>query len=706
MDSKPCPSRLSVATYQLSIKDAFDRLSPDEQLYAHHLSRAAWHGAKIILRQTSPEGTGIFDFILELHKACRGQWSVFTDRFGVTNEELNFFLDYAGMFMSKMNNFCGEGDRKIVPVVSADSLHKMASISLAATIALEAVIQPMLSPTPSALTLSESGYYLGDAKITLDEIAAVSRVMQLNGLGPENTRIEKSIGNPRTIYKILQASIVSDAEPNNSIPGSAVPIDITPWGSEDSPLDGDVRLVRGDHSAEMTKICDHLGQAAHYPANPEQACIIKCYVDSFRSGSLEAYRESMKNWVKDVHPRVESILGFVEPYRDPYGIRCEWRGVVSIADPQETAKLATLVKHSTKFIQTLPWAVPGNNDGKGPFEKTLFRAPDFSVVHALAFVCSNVWEASNVPNYNDIREQYGFKNIVYANRMSANADPNRPLHWISPSESQGFRKVYHILRFITTSIHELFGHGTGKLLAETSPGVFNFDCNTVPINTFTGKPIQSWYKPGQTWTSVFEKLAGTVEECRAMLISYYLAESKDMLRMYGYDDNTEIAADELLYNMYTYIGFLGLRALQAYNEEDQSWGSPHSNADFAILKHLLHDSNGLLSVDCDPDSGTLQIRVDRSKIAEEGKASLGRMLHRIHVWKCTADVVACKQFYEPLSAVEWKEAVWRKIVVSKPEPAWKFVQANTMLTDDGKVQLKVYEENNAGIIQSFADRDL
>jgi dipeptidyl-peptidase-3 len=128
--------------------------------------------------------------------------------------------------------------------------------------------------------------------------------------------------------------------------------------------------------------------------------------------------------------------------------------------------------------------------------------------------------------------------------MSANADPNRPLYWIDPSESQSFRKVYHVLRFITTSIHELLGHGTGKLLAETAPGVFNFDSDRVPINTLTGKSIQSWYKPGQTWTSVFEKLSGTVEECRAMLISYYLAESKDMLRMYGYDDNTDITADE------------------------------------------------------------------------------------------------------------------------------------------------------------------
>ncbi len=86
-------------TYQLSIKDAFESLSDREQLYARHLSRAAWYGARIIMRQTSLEGTGIFDLILELHKACDGQWIVFADRFGITTEELDLFLDYAGMFM-------------------------------------------------------------------------------------------------------------------------------------------------------------------------------------------------------------------------------------------------------------------------------------------------------------------------------------------------------------------------------------------------------------------------------------------------------------------------------------------------------------------------------------------------------------------------------------------------------------------------------
>ncbi|KAM3517753.1 hypothetical protein NHJ13051_008719 [Beauveria bassiana] len=576
--ASPGQSRHSVTTYQLSIKDVFDSLSQNEQLYAHHLSQAAWHGSRIILGQTSSEGTGIFDFILELHKACGGEWTQFVQRFGISEEEMDNFLDYSGMFMSKLNNFCGEGDRKIVPQLSADSLRKMASISPAATAALEKVIERMLSSTPSTLGLSDSTYYPGDARITKDEIAAIARVMEKHSVEPENTRICKSVNGNSAIYNILQASVQTNATLESHLKGSAIPINALELEVGDLQLNNaSIRLERGDYSEEMSKICEHLLKAVRFSANDDQARVLMNYVESFTTGSLEAYRRAMTWWVADHSPRVESNFGFVEPYRDPYGVRCEWRGVVSIADVKQTAKLAALVDNSTKFIRTLPWAVLDVNDGKGPFEKTEFQAPSFSIVHALAFVCSNVWEASNVPNYNDIRETCGFKNIVYANRMNANADPQRPFHWVHPSEAHEFKKVNHIIRFITTSIHELLGHGTGKLLSETSAGVYNFDPERAPINSLTGKPVQSWYRPGQTWTSVFDKLAGTVEECRAMLISYYLGDGKDMLSLFGYDDDSDIKAGDLMYNMYLHIGVEGLRALQAFNVEEQLWGSPHAN---------------------------------------------------------------------------------------------------------------------------------
>lgn len=111
-------------------------------------------------------------------------------------------------------------------------------------------------------------------------------------------------------------------------------------------------------------------------------------------------------------------------------------------------------------------------------------------------------------------------------------------------------------------------------------------------------------------------------------------------------------------------------------------------------------------VEHDPVAKELFVRVDRSKIVSHGKPSIERMLCKIHIWHSTADINACRPFYEALSAVHDEYEIWRQIVVSKPQPRWKFVQPNTFLKDDGTVELRDYEANNVGIIQSFFERKI
>jgi dipeptidyl-peptidase-3 len=197
--------------------------------------------------------------------------------------------------------------------------------------------------------------------------------MENHGLEPEKTRVRKSKDGNKIVYDILQASAQTNTMLETRLKGSAIHTKVLQHnGGSQHLTDATIQVVRGDHSQEMSNICDHLTKAIRFSANKTQTRYFMNYLESFTTGSLEAYRRSMKHWVKDYNPRVESIFGFFEPYRDPYGVRREWRGVVSIADSVETAKLATLVNSSTKFIQTLPWAVSNVNNGKGPFEKVEF----------------------------------------------------------------------------------------------------------------------------------------------------------------------------------------------------------------------------------------------------------------------------------------------------------------------------------------------
>lgn len=219
--------------------------------------------------------------------------------------------------------------------------------------------------------------------MTRDEVASLAHVMEKHAIEPENTRVRKSMNGDKAVYDILVASAQTNATLGDHLKGTAIPTNFLPHDDDDRPNEATIRIERGDHSREMSKICEHLLKALRFSANDTQARYIVDYIDSFTSGSLEAYRRSMKRWVEDYEPRVESIFGFVEPYRDPYGVRCEWRAVISIADPQQTAKLTTLVDSAADFIRTLPWAVRNVNDGKGPFEKADFQAPHFSIVHGL-----------------------------------------------------------------------------------------------------------------------------------------------------------------------------------------------------------------------------------------------------------------------------------------------------------------------------------
>ena len=81
--------------------------------------------------------------------------------------------------------------------------------------------------------------------------------------------------------------------------------------------------------------------------------------------------------MKDIGPVVESYIGFIETYVDPYGARAEWEGFTAIVNKQLSAKYEKLVERAPELIKTLPW---------GPeFEVDVFRKPDFTALEVVNF---------------------------------------------------------------------------------------------------------------------------------------------------------------------------------------------------------------------------------------------------------------------------------------------------------------------------------
>ncbi|KAI9686372.1 MAG: hypothetical protein M1822_003717 [Bathelium mastoideum] len=628
---------------------------------------------------------------MELYACCKGNWAMYVQENFAAKKDLEKFMEYAATFLSNVGNYYGSGDQKFGPSLGKEALKRLASISLEATRLFSSIAEPLTSIPPFSLGYAsdrtQSAYYPSPDAVSEQDAFRVSSVLESHSIFPENTRVRKAVdSNGSETFEILQASVERDEnarELTSKEPSSRF------------------HLVRGDHAEDLAKICASLEAAVRYAANDAQrSYLLKC-IESFRTGDLDAYRESQREWVRDKAPHVESIFGFVEPYRDPHGIRAEFEGLVAILDPAETRALSRLVEHSDDFIRRLPWAGGDQNNGKGSFEKALFEPPDFTSIHSLAYCSSIIFPGINLPNYNDIRQDNGFKNVIIANRMSAEGNIEDVCPFVDQSEAETFQKHKFAAYYLYVVIHELLGHGTSKLLVENEDGTFNFEGS--PLSPLTLKPIDSWYRPGQTWTGQFGDLATTLDECRAELVGIYLMDDKDLLNLLGYSETSMPTCDEVTYNAYLQVCVDGLRGLRNFNVESGKWGHAHSRAHFAMLKCILREGNTCASVEFDPDRRSLTVRVDRSKIEKGGKVALGNMLLRLHIYRCTADVQICRSYFEDLSRVEGEYLEWREIVLAKNERRKIFVHANTFLDGD-KVSLREYEPTYEGIIESWAER--
>ena len=283
-----------------------------------------------------------------------------------------------------------------------------------------------------------------------------------------------------------------------------------------------------------------------------------------------------------------------------------------------------------------------------------------------------------------------------------------PIPFIKEPDLELYAKYRDQAFEVQVGLHELLGHGCGKLLQEISPGEYNFDIKNPPINPLTGKPIDSWYKPGQTWGSVFGGLAPTYEECRAECVAMLLSCDFGILQIFGFgngDEDISSEAGDLLYASYLSMARAGVAALEFWDPKSRKWGQAHMQARFSILRTFLSAGTEFASLDYTaPDASDLTIKIERSKILTHGRVAVKKYLQELHILKATANFKAAKALYEGITDVsDLYENTIRPAVMAKKVPRKIFVQANTFL-NDSEVSLKEYPATAEGMIQSYAER--
>lgn len=606
------------------------------------------------------------------------------------------------MFLGNNGNYKSFGDSKFIPRLEPEKFTAIVETDPTAAAHLKkaggaevlyetAKAGQMHLGYPSKNHLST--YYPNSPDITEEEIEYVATWLKDRKLLPENTRLIKDHeGN----YECLIASAETNPKHHDTSE--------LQWTLEGPYKGKTLTLVYGDHRKEMTMITEAMEHAQKLSADEHQRNMHGEYVKHFKDGSMNAFADSQRHWVRDKGPTVECNIGFIETYRDPHGIRGEWEGFVAMVNKERTKAFGNLVDAAPHLIPKLPW--------DKHFEKDKFLSPDFTSLEVLTFAGSGIPAGINIPNLDSIRQTEGFKNVSLGNQMSAKP-PNQKVPFIADEDQEIYQKLSDVSFEVQVGLHELLGHGCGKLLQETEPGKYNFDVKNPPVSPVTGKPISTWYKPGETWGSVFGGMGPSYEECRAECVAMALMCDYGVLEIFGLgngQEDLEGDAGTVLYAGYLTMARAGLAALQFWDPASRKWGQAHMQARHAILKVFLSAGPEFCKLEYKDTNGgkdieDLTVRIDKTKIASHGRPAVEKFLQKLQVFKATADLEQGKKLYEDITGVdEWFATKARPEVLRRAQPRKVFVQANTVLEGE-KVVLNEYPATAEGLIESFAQRE-
>jgi dipeptidyl-peptidase III len=368
----------------------------------------------------------------------------------------------------------------------------------------------------------------------------------------------------------------------------------------------EVYRAGGRYDREIRAIIGHLDAAIPYATAP-MAAALRALITFYTTGEMSDRAAYDVAWVHDKDSPVDTINGFVEVYMDPRGMKGAWEALVFYVNREKTEGIRKLAADAQWFEDRMPWAPHYRKQG---VRGITANAIDVVIESGESGPITPV--GINLPNEQDIREKYGSKSVSLANvneayDKSTAAEFRREFAW-SPEEAARAQKWSSLAGELTTDLHEVIGHGSGKI-----------------SERLKGSP-----------QSVLKEQYSALEESRADLVALYFLPSPRLveLGLLSAADQAEIVQAE--YEGYARNALVQLRRVREGTQIEED----HMRNRQMIVRWLLASSKAIEMRR--RDGKTYYVMVD----AREFQAAVGRLLAEVQRIKAEGDYEAAKALFD------------------------------------------------------------
>jgi len=281
------------------------------------------------------------------------------------------------------------------------------------------------------------------------------------------------------------------------------------YKDKNGKLHEDLYKENGLYGSAIKKIVYWLEKAKTVAENDKQKEGFDLLIEYYKTGDLKVWDKYNVHWVQNTDVDVDYINSFIEVYNDPLGYRGSYENVVEIRDFDATKRMKILGENAQWF------------EDNSPILKEHKKEKVVGITYKVVNVAGESGDASpstpigvNLPNANWIRSKYGSKSVSLGNLIAAyfNAPGGGMLEEFANSEEEiALEKKYgNLADKLTTALHEVIGHASGKL----NPGV--------------GTPKET-----------LKNYASTLEEARADIVALYYIMDPYMIKL-GLMDNLDV----------------------------------------------------------------------------------------------------------------------------------------------------------------------